>query len=216
LSEKSLVSFPMNWLKATVACPSRTDEQLRAAGRVLGASLLVAIDSAITIELLRHDRVYPVSPHASGFVPDAWSALQTMLVEERRLIEFLVGPHTRIDKNTGAVYNAYGDAICTNCFALTITDTWWMSDPIRDTLRGRAQRTNKRVAHFSWIMVTSDARTLEGTWQTGYLREITAQFENFTGWLTSRRPTVANVLMDAYVSPALVKAGQLAEPGPPY
>jgi len=205
-----------SWRKATVPCPPRTDNELIAAVHVLGASLLVAIKSAINIEELKQAGIYPVSPPVAGFHLHAWQILQTMLVEERRLIEFLVGPHTFTDKGTGAT-KSNRDTICINCFGSSITDTWWMNDDVRVRLRWRAQRTNKRVAHLDWLLIDEyDSRVVSGIWQTGYLKEIVNQFRDFTEWLYDRRPHVAEILAPQYIDPASARVMQLPVPGPPF
>jgi hypothetical protein len=178
---------------------------------VLGASLVVAIQCALRIEAGRTMGTQPTSPHVPGFDRDAWSALQTMLCEERRLIEFLVGPKVRNAKGQGgARVVANPDDICIMCFATAPNQPWEMSDGVRSTLRGRASRVNKRISPFAGVITPSDARTEQGTWQTGYLRIITTELAAFLEWLYGQQPDAARAL-DPYV----VRAQALAEQLPP-
>ncbi len=141
----------------------------------------------------------PVAPHKPGFDQDAWSLLQTMLIEERRLIEFLTGPKTRVDSTTKLVVNVQPDDICTNCFTTATDPAWVMAPTPRNILRPRATRINQRIAHFSWILVGPDTRVDTGFWRTGYLRLVVEQFESFTDWLMARQPLATEPLLDAVV-----------------
>ena len=58
------------------------------AGKVIGFSLHLAIESAIRLERMTQRGALSRCPHKQGFDQDAWSLLQMMLIEERRLIEF--------------------------------------------------------------------------------------------------------------------------------
>jgi len=84
-------------------CTIRPPGQLSMAGKVIGSSLHLAIDSAIRLERMKHSGRYPVAPHKPGFDQDAWSLLQTMLIEERRLIEFIRGPATIMSKGRSSL-----------------------------------------------------------------------------------------------------------------
>lgn len=70
---------------------------------------------------------------------------------------------------------------------------------------------NKRISHFAWVLTTSDARTEQGTWQTGYLQIIAEQFAAFEEWLAGHRPEAARAI-EPYVARAVALAQQLPPP----
>jgi hypothetical protein len=182
----------------------------------------VALKSALHLRSLADAHRPPVAPHVVHFDIGAWSTLQVMLVEERRLIEFLTGPRTQVRK--GQCFVRDKDDICLNCFSSTPENAWAMhpdptnpADPY-SVLRWRAERINKRVAHFSWVLLDdSDSRTVSGIWQTGYLREIATQLGAFTDWLEhpTRCPAASRILRRA-LSVSRTGIQQLQTPGPPF
>jgi hypothetical protein len=200
------------WRWPTETCPARSDAELAAAAAILGASLVLAVQSALKVESSRASGLPPTAPHLPGFDREVWAALQTMLSEERRLIEFIVGPKTR-NGAAGSVVTSNPDDICIMCFATDAGDRWDLDAPLRTRLRSRASRINKRISHFAWVLTEPDARTERGTWQTGYLRAIVTQFSQFVLWLHDQRPESARAL-EPYVERALMLANSLPVPDP--
>ncbi len=200
------------WRWPTDMCPERSDAQLTTAAEVLGASLVLAVQSALKVESSRASGFPPTAPHLPGFDREVWAALLTMLSEERRLVEFIAGPITRRGA-AGSVVPSRPDDVCIMCFATDVHDRWDLDGPLRMRLRDRASRINKRISHFAWVLTEPDARTEQGTWQTGYLREIVKQFSYFLHWLHHQRPESAQALTP-YEERALVLADRLPVPDP--
>lgn len=198
------------WRQPANLCARREEADLVKAAEILAGSVAVAVDSALRLEALRAVGIEPVAPHMPSFDRDAWSLLHTLLVEERRLMEFLIGPRTNV---SGA--HMQKDDICVTCFATSIDDIWRLPSHIEEAFRGRSTRINKRLAHFAWVLATDDPRTTAGTWQTGYLRDVTQQLQSFCEWMAPIRPEAATALQHQ-LSGALKRAAYLPSPGSPW
>lgn len=197
-----------HWREPDVPCGLRYPEELSMAGRVIGASLLLAVESAVRLERMKERGRFPVAPHKSGFDQDAWSFLQMMLIEERRLIEFIRGPATTL--RDGKIILTNPDDICKNCFAANLTTRWSAAPEAMSTLIGRLKRINKRVTHFSWTLTEPDLRVDLGYWRTGYLFIVALQLESFANWMISANPGAAEPFADM-VALAMTDAAQLPE-----
>jgi len=199
----------VTWRQPTNLCERRDEGTLAIAAAVLVASLDVAVDSALRLDALRHVGIAPVAPHVTNYDRETWSLLHTMLVEERRLMEFLLGPRT--DK-TGL--HRQPDDICVTCFSKSPEGMWRLPQQHQKIFRERMTRINKRLAHFAWVLTEDDPRTVVGTWQTGYLREVAEQLWSFREWLTAQRPAAAAAMYER-LSEARHRAALLPAPGLP-
>lgn len=179
-------------------CTIRPPDQLSMAGKVIGSSLHLAIESALRLERMKHSGRYPVAPHKPGFDQDAWSLLQMMLVEERRLIEFIRGPATIMSKGKILVSNP--DDICKNCFAPSVETRWSAAPAAMTILSSRLSRINKRVTHFSWTLTQSDMRVDFGYWRTGYLVIVTKEFASLVEWMIKANPKAVQPLLSMTAS----------------
>lgn len=186
------------WREPDLACELRPPGQLALAGKVIGSSLHLAIESAIRLQRMTQRGRHPVAPHKPGFDQDAWSLLQMMLIEERRLIEFVRGPATI--KRNGQIVVSNPDDICKNCFATSHGTRWSAAPAAMTTLMGRLSRINKRVTHFSWTLTESDLRVDTGHWRTGYLRIVARELASFAKWMTIVNPHAAEPLADMVAS----------------
>lgn len=166
--------------------PLQLENALEAVGK--GARLAAKLKT--DIDGLQERGRPPVAPHRPEFDEEAWKSLATYLIEERRLIGFLLGPAVRANQD-GTLRYIYPTDICLDCFATLDGKHWrFPDDGTRKTLHARAGRINVRLAHFSWTLTKPDPRLDAGDWSTTYIDQIVNGLGQFSGWLemTERRP----------------------------
>ena len=161
----------------------KSPSELTAAISIVGKSVELAASLKERIEALSAIGRPPIAPHRPGFDLDAWRILVAYLIEERRLIEFLLGP-TLVGKQGHDLIYKYSDDICLDCFRPGDGQHWRFSDDeVRTVLNHRAGRINKRLTHFSWTLTQPDTRLDAGIWNTVYLNQVIDGLEGWSGWL---------------------------------
>jgi hypothetical protein len=187
LAERSAGGVPVNQEAGSPdrPCEGASSSELKRALEVVAKSLELALALKAGLHRLREGGRPPVAPDRPAFDPESWRVLVAYLVEERRLIEFLVGPG-----------HSYPDNICVDCFRSPDGETWPFPDnEVRTQLRGRAKRINKRLTHFSWTMTKRDSRLDAGDWDTRYLDRLVDSLSLFAEWLdTTGRSPLAETL----------------------
>jgi hypothetical protein len=188
--------------KVCAGSDKRMSERIEAIA-VVGMSIELATSLKAGIEALSGAGRPPVAPHRPGFDPDAWRTLAAYLIEERRLIEFLLGPSV-VGNQEGNLRYRNPDDICVDCFRPDDGRHWrFRDDEVRTELQDRAGRINKRLTHFSWTLTRPDTRLDAGIWNTKYLNQVIDGLERWSEWLetmglfvfaeTLRRSTNPNV-----------------------
>jgi hypothetical protein len=128
-------------------CPVRSPEELEAAAILLGDTCVLGCELSLELQLT-----------PSMEFAETWGRhgmpLQSMLIAERWLIEFLTGPPTYLDKQTNKRRKREDD-ICVDCF---VYDWRLPVGPLANELLARKEVINKLVTHPTWRLITEPPR----------------------------------------------------------
>jgi hypothetical protein len=173
-------------------CESRKPWQLAEAAALLGDTAVLGAELSFELRALAVNPKHP-SKEGRSTVRQAFVLLQAMLVTERTLIEFLLGPALWPDQKSGEKCKR-ADDICVDCFAPD-----WRLPPgeLADGLVARKYVINKLVAHATWGQVIGSPRQ----WTLTRIRSCVRGLTMFTMALTNgERSSAAAILQDRIVA----------------
>lgn len=156
-------------------CAPRDVAHLELAADALGKTLVMGSELSFELQALAQNPTHPFHADGEAWVRQAFLLLQGMLIGERWLIEFLLGPTTKKDD------------ICVDCFK----PGWRFPEgPIADELKARLTPINKLVLHPTWNLLTANPRK----WTLNRIASCVKGLDFFADELQNTLPGVAKIL----------------------
>jgi len=160
-------------------CPSRQSSELVQAAKALGHTLVFGTEISYELQSLAKNPMHPYHATAQPESQQLFILLQAMLISERWLIEFLLGPPK----------SKRPDDICVDCFQ---HDWRFPQGPMADQLKRRAERANKLVMHPTWQLIDFSPRA----WTLDRVETCIDALDTFRAGVEASQPAVAAVLRE--------------------
>jgi hypothetical protein len=168
-------------------CLSRNSQELSLAADLIGSALVFGCQSSFELNKPGDNPTHPFHVNSKSLWSVKYQMLQGMLIAERWLIEFLLGP----PKNKRA------DDICVDCFS----HNWRF--PKGDTANELFQRQrtiNKLVLHPTWTFVQAEPRH----WTLTRIERCIQGLNTFADGIAKEWPDATNVLKKHVDSAAMI------------
>lgn len=191
LSPNILVERPSHALEKIVTMSSYKPSQsglapckrdvidLKSAADALGKTLVMGMELSFELQAIAQNPKHPFHANAEEMPLQTLVLLQGMLIAERWLIEFLLGPSLRGDKKRAT-------DICVDCFN---HDWRFPKGPVADELVARLSPINKLVLHPTWNLVNAAPRK----WTLNRIARCIEGLDIFADGLQEKRPEVAKI-----------------------
>jgi hypothetical protein len=158
-------------------CAPRQSSELLKAANALGQTLVFGTEISFELHTLAKNPMHPFHASAHAESKQLFIHLQAMLVAERWLIEFLLGPpHPKRSSD-----------ICVDCFQ---HDWRFPAGKISDELFVRRDRINKLVMHPTWQLIDFSPRA----WTLNRVETCMDALEVFANGVMASLPAVTKVL----------------------
>lgn len=173
-------------------CLSRNSEELSLAADLIGRALVLGCEISFDLKKPGDNPTHPFHANNQSSSIAKYQMLQGMLVAERWLIEFLLGPPS----------NKHPDDICVDCFYYN----WrFPTGAMANELCRRQKTINKLVLHPTWTFAKAEPRH----WTLTRIERCIDGLNIFADGIAKEWPDVTDVLKKHVLSAATILRPEL-------